>query len=89
MLPAIRETVPHDQLLHFSGCALMPNQTDPWPIEELVRAQCMACEGRSFDDIARALGRSADEVRRRLEPDPGPRRQELANLGYPHLKTLR
>ena len=39
----------------------------PWPLDELVRAQRMACEGRSWDDIALALGRSGEEVRRRLE----------------------
>ncbi len=57
-----------------------------WPLEDLVRAQCMACEGHSFDAIARALGRSAEEVRRRLDPSPVMRRQECARVGYPHLK---
>jgi hypothetical protein len=46
----------------------------------------MACEGHSFDAIARALGRSAEEVRRRLDPAPVMRRQECARVGYPHLK---
>jgi hypothetical protein len=58
----------------------------PWPIEELVRAQRMACEGYSFDAIARALGRSAEEVLRRLDPEPAAHRQECARVGYPHLK---
>ncbi len=58
----------------------------PWPLEELVRAQCMACEGRSFDTIAQALGRSPEDVRRRLDPEPAPGRQEFANIGYQHLK---
>jgi hypothetical protein len=61
----------------------------PWPLEELVRAQCMACEGRSFDDIADALGRSAEEVRRRLDAEPPPPRQDFAQVGYPHLKLRR
>jgi len=58
----------------------------PWPLEELVRAQCMACEGRSFDAIAHALGRSVEDVRRRLDPEPVPSRQEFANIGYRHLR---
>jgi hypothetical protein len=58
----------------------------PWPLEELVRAQCMACEGHSFERIAQALGRSGEEVRRRLDPEPAAHRQEFAMVGYPHLK---
>ena len=58
----------------------------PWPIEELVRAQRMACEGLSFDDIALALGRLANDVRRRLDPEPATGRKEFATVGYPHLK---
>jgi len=57
-----------------------------WPLEELVRAQCMACKGLSFDSIAQALGRSLEDVRHRLDPEPAPGRQELANVGYRHLK---
>jgi len=58
----------------------------PWPLEELVRAQRMACEGASFDTIAHALGRTSEEVRRRLDPEPAPHRPEFASVGYPHLK---
>jgi hypothetical protein len=58
----------------------------PWPLEELVRAQCMACEGHSFERIAQALGRSGEDVRRRLDPEPAPGRQEFANVGYRQLK---
>jgi hypothetical protein len=58
----------------------------PWPLEELVRAQCMACEGHGFERIAQALGRSPEDVRRRLDPEPAPGRQEFANVGYRHLK---
>jgi hypothetical protein len=58
----------------------------PWPLDELVRAQRLACEGQSFDDIAAALGRSSAEVRRKLDPDPPPRRADFASVGYPHLK---
>ena len=58
----------------------------PWPLDELVRAQCMACEGRSLDSIAQALGRTAEEVRRRLDPEPAAGRPEFASVGYRHLK---
>jgi len=58
----------------------------PWPLEELVRAQCMACEGHSLDTIAKALGRSGEEIRRRLDPEPTPARAEFASVGYRHLK---
>ena len=58
----------------------------PWPIEELVRAQRMACEGLSFDAIAHALGRPANDVRRRLDPEPATHREEFASVGYPHFK---
>ncbi len=58
----------------------------PWPLEDLVRAQRMACEGHSFDAIAQALGRSPEEVRRRLDPEPAAQRQECARVGYSHLK---
>jgi hypothetical protein len=58
----------------------------PWPIEELVRAQRMACEGASFDAIAEALGRPVADVRRRLDPTPAAPRVEYANVGHPHLK---
>jgi hypothetical protein len=58
----------------------------PWPLEELVRAQRMACEGHDFDAIALALGRPVSDVRRKLDPEPLARREEYAGLGYPHLK---
>jgi hypothetical protein len=58
----------------------------PWPLAELVRAQCMACEGNSFDAIAQALGRSMEEVRRRLDPEPAPHRPKFTSVGYQHLK---
>jgi hypothetical protein len=57
-----------------------------WPLEELVRAQCMECDGRSFDDIALALGRSTEEVRRRLDPTPVSGRPEFAGVAYRHMK---
>jgi hypothetical protein len=57
-----------------------------WPIEELVRAQRMACAGASFDTIAEALGRPVHDVRRKLDPEPAPQRDEYANVGHAHLK---
>jgi hypothetical protein len=47
----------------------------------------MACEGHSFERIAEALGRSGEDVRRRLDPEPAPGRQEFANVGYRVLKS--
>jgi hypothetical protein len=61
----------------------------PWPIEELVRAQRMACAGANFDAIAEALGRPVNDVRRKLDPEPAARRAEYANVGHPHLKRCR
>jgi hypothetical protein len=61
----------------------------PWPIEDLVRAQRMACEGASFDDIAETLGRPLSDVRRKLDPGPATPRDEYANVGHPHLKSRR
>jgi hypothetical protein len=46
----------------------------------------MACEGASYDTIAHALGRSSEEVRRRLDPEPASHRPEFASVGYQHLK---
>jgi hypothetical protein len=60
-----------------------------WPIEELVRAQRMACDGASFDAIAQTLGRPVADVRRRLDPEPAAKREEYASVGYPHLKGRR
>jgi hypothetical protein len=61
----------------------------PWPIEELVRAQRMACDGASFDVIAEALGRPVQDVRRKLDPEPAPKREAYASVGYRHLKGRR
>ena len=69
------------------GPTRMPTTDTPWPLDELVRAQCMACEGHSLDTIAQALGRSGEEVRRRLDPEPAPGRPEFASVGYPYLKS--
>jgi hypothetical protein len=57
-----------------------------WPLDELVRAQRMASEGASYDDIALALGRSVDEVRRKLDPEQVEARPDFAGVGYGHLK---
>ncbi len=67
----------------------MAGHAEPWPIEQLVLAQRMACDGNSFDDIAAALGRPSEDIRRRLEPDPKSDRPKSANVGYPHMKPRR
>jgi hypothetical protein len=66
--------------------ARRPAADAPWPLAELVRAQCMACEGAGYEVIADALGRSTEDVRRRLDPAPAPRRAEFAGVGYQHIK---
>lgn len=38
-----------------------------WPLEELTRAQVMACAGASIEEIATELGRSPRSVRVKLE----------------------
>lgn len=40
---------------------------EPWPFEELSRAQVMACAGKDVDAIATELGRSPRSVRIKLE----------------------
>jgi hypothetical protein len=67
----------------------MSRHLEPWPLEELVRAQRLACEGYSFDDIAALLGRSSEDVRHRLDPDPAPDRPDFAAVGYAYLKRRR
>lgn len=57
-----------------------------WPLHELVRAQRLACEGRSYDDIALTLGRSSEDVHRKLDPEPVARRPDFAGVRYGHLK---
>jgi hypothetical protein len=69
--------------------ALMARTDERWPLEELVRAQRMACDGLTFEEIAQALGRSGEQVRRRLEAEPTPSRQAVANVGFAHMKVPR
>lgn len=64
----------------------MTRTDEPWPLEEVVRAQRMACEGVEFESIAQALGRAMEEVRRRLEGEPAPSRQTTANVAFAHMK---
>lgn len=63
----------------------------PWPIEDIVEAQCMACDGKSVDEIAAALGRPHDEVRRVVAPDIAveTKRQEVASVGFSNFKRGR
>lgn len=73
----------------------------PWPIEDTVRAQWLFaggfnsqrewCERHSVDEIAAALGRPHDEVRRVVAPDIAveTKRQEVASVGFSNLKRGR
>jgi hypothetical protein len=45
------------------------NAPAPWTSEEIVKAQCMACEGIDLLDIAERLGRDIIEVLRVVEQD--------------------
>lgn len=42
---------------------------EKWPLEQLVLAQRMECEGRTYDQIAEVMMRPVDEVRRVLIQD--------------------
>ncbi len=70
----------------------MRDEFIPWPIDELVRAQCMECDGIPLEEIARLLGRDFFDVAHHLrQPEDGKTksRPERANLGYAHLKRVR
>lgn len=74
------------------------NEFQPWPIEDTVRAQWLFaggfnahrewCEPHSIDEIAAAMQRPHDEVRRVVSPDVAKetKRQEMASVGFEHLK---
>jgi hypothetical protein len=68
---------------------LVARPEGPWPLEELVKAQQMECDGLSHDEIAVALGRSCREIRQKLDPKAPPNRQPFAKVGYQHLKIRR
>jgi hypothetical protein len=40
---------------------------EPWPLERIVAAQRMACDGMDVTAIAAALGERVEVVRRKLE----------------------
>jgi hypothetical protein len=67
----------------------MKPSDERWPLEELVRAQCLACEGWSIAEIAQALGRTNEDVRTRLEPQALPDRPESAGIAFAHMKPRR
>ena len=60
----------------------------PWPIEDIVQAQCMACDGKTIDEIAAEMQLPHDEVRRVVYPDveTETKRQEVASVGFSNLK---
>jgi hypothetical protein len=68
------------------GTRTMTRLDERWRLEELVRAQRLACDGLTLEEIASALGRSREDVRCRLEPEPAPARQATANVGFAHMK---
>jgi hypothetical protein len=68
---------------------LVARPDEPWPLEQLVRAQQMECDGLSHDEIAVALGCTRREVGQKLDPEPAPNRQPFANVGHQHLKIRR
>lgn len=64
------------------------DEAKPWSIEDIVLAQRMACEGKLFEEIARALGRTTAEVVRMVDPEPEDDRQETAGMGYADVKGV-
>lgn len=57
----------------------------PWTLEEIVRAQCLDCEGKPIEEIAHELSREISDVARVLYADPEPR-QERAGVSRADLK---
>lgn len=63
-------------------------EAKPWLIEDIVLAQNMACEGKLFEEIARALSRTTAEVVQMVDPEPEDDRQEIAGSGYADVKGV-
>jgi hypothetical protein len=58
-------------ILPYSDRKALQASTPTWGIEEIVRAQRMACDGATLHDIAEALNREPREVLRVVEQDRG------------------
>ncbi len=80
-----RYTAPGD-ILPYSDRKAERSYTKAWAIEDIVWAQQQACAGKSFDEIARTLGRTSAEVVQIVSPEPQESRQERAGMAYEHLK---
>ncbi len=84
-----RYTAPGDILPYSDRKAMRSfNEAKPWLIEDIVRAQQMACEGKLFEEIARALGRTSAEVVQMVDPEPEDDRQARAGSGYADVKGV-
>lgn len=60
----------------------------PLPLDEIVRAQNLACAGASVAEIALELGRPAHEIAVLIDPDAGPRAaQPQVTRGFADLKN--
>lgn len=75
-----------EPILPYSDRKAARAYAEPWPIEDIVRAQQMACQGKPLDEIARELGRTSAEVVQIVDPEPKDDRQERAGMDYAHLK---
>jgi hypothetical protein len=81
-----------DSAVPYSDRKAMRDELLPWPIEDIVAAQRMHCEGVSVEEICTALGRGRDEVMKLLSPEDAPQprqRPERANVGFSYLKGRR
>jgi hypothetical protein len=57
------------------------------PLEDIVRAQNMACAGASIADIALELGYPAQRIAMLLDPEAAPpARRRTVTVGYAHIK---
>jgi hypothetical protein len=73
-------------ILPYSDRKAARAYAEAWTIEDICRAQQMACDGKPFDEIARELGRTSAEIAQIVDPEPKADRQERAGMGYAHLK---
>ena len=72
-------------ILPYSDRKALQASTPTWGIEEIVRAQRMACDGATLHDIAEALNREPREVLRVVEQDqPGSRKRRQTKAGVDH-----
>jgi len=58
-----------------------------WTHPELVQARNLACAGAPVDEIAEAVGHSAESTRHKLDTERRPRRVPSVTLGYADIKA--